>query len=162
MTLPSVDWQGKPYPLKSILMLNEDVHNALISVVKDLTPEQLNFSRPEIPNRTIAQMINHILDAQHRFFLKELIFKEKEAEPKFEPAKNINELLQRIEKYYQNIVNLYQKINPADFGKVIETSWGQKLSIELAAFQGITHTYYHVSEICFMCGLGGFYNKALG
>lgn len=162
MTLPAVDWKGKQYPLRSLLMLNEDVYDALISVVQDLTLEQLNFSRPEIPNRTIAQIIDHLLDTQYRFFLKELIFGEKEPNSKLISAKSETELQKRISKYYQKTVGLYQKIKPEDFRKVINTPWGQKLSVELAAFQGITHTYYHVSEICFLRGLGGFYNKALG
>lgn len=162
MALPAVSWQDKPYPLKSILMLNEDVYNALIAVTEDLTLEQLNFSRSDIPNRTIIQMVNHLLDAHYRFFLKELVFRKKDEESKSPSIANPTELQQRIGEYYQKIIDLYQDINPADFGNVIETPWGQKSTVELIAFQGITHAYYHVSEICFLRGLGGFHNQALG
>jgi hypothetical protein len=160
--LPVTDWQNKPYPLKSILMLNEDVYNALVLVTEDLTLEQLNFVKPEVPNRKVEEMVNHLLDCQCRFYLQELIFGEKQEELKFNPVQNPVELQERITEYYQKMVNLYQKIDPRDFGREIITSWGQKLTVELACFQAITHVYYHVSEICFLRGLGGFYNQALG
>lgn len=160
--LPTINWQDKPYPIKSILMLNEDVYTALVSVIKDLTSEQLNFSQTDVHNRTINQMIDHLLDSQYRFFTKELIFGEKEPEPNFSPTASIAEVQQRITDYYQKIVDLYTKINPSAFSRKIATPWGQELTVELVAFQGVTHAYYHVSEICFLCGIGGFYNKALG
>lgn len=160
--LPKIELKEKSYPLRSILMLNEDIYKALVSVTEDLTLEQLNFTKPEVPNRKIEEMINHLLDCQYRFYLKELIFGEKQEEPKFNLVQNPRELLGRITDYYQKIVNLYQKIEPKDFDREITTSWGQKLTVELACFQAITHAYYHVSEICFLCGLGGFYNQALG
>ena len=77
------------------------------------------------------------------------------------PVKTVREAQKRIAETFQKTVELWEKLTPEDFQKEIQTEWGQVLTGELALFQSITHTHYHVSEICFLRGLGGFPTMAM-
>ena len=68
----------------------------------------------------------------------------------------------RVVETFSKTVELWKGLKAEDFGRKIKTEWGQTLTGELALFQSITHTHYHVSEICFLRGLGGFPTKAMG
>lgn len=69
---------------------------------------------------------------------------------------------QRIIETYQKTIELWQNLGQEDFQKEIKTEWGQVLTGELALFQSITHTHYHVSEVCFLRSLGGFPTSVMG
>lgn len=163
MKLPKIDLTGINYPLKSLLLGNEDTWGSMIVVVADLTPDQITYKYPNYTQRCIAEMVNHALDTQYGFYTKNLILGEKLPEPLYKDlAKTAEEAQQRILDTYQKVVNLWKNLGVQDFTKEIKTEWGQILTGELALFQSITHTHYHVSEICFLRGLGRFPTKVMG
>ncbi len=163
MELPKTDLASVDYPLKTLLLGNEDTWGSMMAVIADLTPEQLTHKHPNYAQRSIAEMINHALDTQYGFYTKQLILGVKSPELLYENlAKTAAEAQQRIVAAYQKVVDLWGKLTAQDFTKEIKTEWGQTLTGELALFQSITHTHYHVSEICFLRGLGGFPTKAMG
>jgi len=163
MELPKIDYFKSEYPLKTLLMGNEDTWGSLVGVVEDLTDDQLQFKSKENPGRSIAEIIQHIPDTQYLFYTRSLVMEEKYAGPMFPKApKTTKEAFDLLSDAYQKIVGVWQKITPKQLKREFETEWGQKLNGELALFQSITHTHYHVSEICFLRGCGGFPTKAMG
>ncbi|MDP3994635.1 MAG: DinB family protein [bacterium] len=163
MELPKTDLTGISYPLKTLLLGNKDTWDSMLAVITDLTSEQLTHKQPNYTQRSITEMINHALDTQYGFYTKQLVLGEKSPKPLYENlAKTVAETQQRIVDTYQKVVNLWGKLTAQDFTKEIKTEWGQTLTGELALFQSITHTHYHVSEICFLRGLGGFPTKVMG
>lgn len=163
MELPKIDFAKHEYPLKALLLSNEDTWSSMLSVISDLTPEQLVYKHPDIEQRNIAEMINHALDTQYGFYTKHLVLSEEMPANLYEDLpKTIEEAQSRIVETYKKIVELWENISQDIFKKEINTEWGQVLTGELALFQSITHTHYHVSEICFLRGLGGFPTKVMG
>lgn len=163
MELPKIDFEKYDYPLKTLLLGNADTWNSMLDVVSDLTPEQLSYKHPNIKQRSIAEMINHALDTQYGFYTKHLVLgEEMPANLYKEPPETAEEAQRRIVETYEKTVELWKGLAQEDFKKEIPTEWGQVLTGELALFQSITHTHYHVSEICFLRGLGGFPTSVMG
>lgn len=161
--LPKNDFSQYQYPLRTLFMGNEDTWNSMMAVISDLKPEQLAYTYPNYKQRSIAEMINHTMDSQYLFYTKHLVMGE-ETPNNIYPnlAKTAEEAISRIVDTYTKTTELWKKITPAMLSKEIKTEWGQVLTGEPALFQSITHTHYHVSEICFLRGLGGFPTSALG
>ena len=173
MELPKIDFVNINYPLKILLLGNQDTWGSMLAVIADLTPEQLTYKasglasfaykHPNYVQRNIAEMINHALDTQYGFYTKHLVLGEDLPEPLYKNlAQSAVEAQLRIIETYQKVVDLWGKLTAQDFTKEIKTEWGQTLTGELALFQSITHTHYHVSEICFLRGLGGFPTQVMG
>ncbi len=163
MKLPKIDFEKYNYPLRTLLLGNSDTWYAMSAVIEDLTPEQFTYKYPQIKQRSIAQMLDHALDAQYGFYTKKLVKGEELPEGLYPgPAKNSEEAQKRIVETFKKTIALWEKLTPEDFRKEIQTEWGQVLTGEFALFQSITHTHYHVSEICFLRGLGGFPTNVLG
>jgi uncharacterized damage-inducible protein DinB len=163
MELPKIDFTNISYPLKTLLLGNQDSWGSMLAVIADLTPEQLIYKHPNLVQRSIAEMLNHALDTQYGFYTQELVLGEKSPKPLYENlAKTAEEAQQRIIDTYQKVFGLWKKLGEKDFAKEIKTEWSQTLTGELALFQSITHTHYHVSEICFLRGLGGFPTQVMG
>lgn len=163
MELPKTDLASISYPLKTLLLGNKDTWGSMMAVIADLTPEQLAYKHPNCAQRSIAEMIDHALDTQYGFYTKHLVLGEKLPEPLSENlAKTAEEAQQRVVDTYQKVADLWGKLTEQDFIKEIKTEWGQTLTGELALFQSITHIHYHVSEICFLRGLGGFPTQVMG
>jgi len=163
MKLVELDFSKYEYPLKTLLTGNADTWWSMSAVVKDLTPQQLKYSHPGIKQRSIAEMVDHALDTQYGFYTKHLVMGEELPDPLYNvPAADASEAQQRIADTYKKMVELWIGLTKADFQKEIPTEWGQVLTGESALFQSITHTHYHVSEICFLRSLGGFPTEVLG
>lgn len=163
MDLPKIDYSRIEYPLRTLLAGNEDSWSSLVGVVEDLTDDQLQFKSKENPGRSIAEIIQHIPDTQYLFYTKSLVMEEKYSGPMYlEVPKTTAEVLDLLTEAYSKIVEAWQKITPKQLEREFDTEWGQKLSGELALFQSITHTHYHVSEICFLRGCGGFPSEVMG
>lgn len=163
MELPKIDLASFSYPLKTLLLGNKDTWSSMMAVIADLTPEQLVYKHPNYEQRSIVEMTNHALDTQYGFYTKQLILGEKSPKPLYENlARTAAESQQRIVDTYRKVIDLWGKLTAPDFIKEIKTEWGQTLTGELALFQSITHTYYHISEICFLRGVGGFPTKVMG
>lgn len=163
MELPKVDYSEIKYPLKTLLAGNEDTWSGLMAVVEDLTDDQLQFKSKENPGRSIAEIIQHIPDTQYLFYTKSLVMEEKYSGPMYpEAPKTTAEAVKILAEAYNKIADTWQNLTQEQLKRKFDTEWGQKLSGELALFQSITHTHYHVSEICFLRGCGGFPTKAMG
>ena len=162
MELQKINFAKFNYPLCLLLEGNSDTWYSLLSVIKDLTPDQLAYKHSGSNLRTIAEMINHALDTQYSFYTQNLILGQPYKQLYSDLPKTVEEAQKRIGDTFTKIVELWQDLKPQDFTKEIKTEWGQTLTSELALFQSITHTHYHVSEICFLRGLGGFPTKAMG
>lgn len=163
MDLPKIDFSQFNQPLRVLLKGNEDTWNSLLAVVSDLTPEQLSYKHPGVSQRSIVEMVDHAIDTQYNFYTQTLVLREKNPPKLYTslPA-GAEEATQRVVDVYSKTVKLWRKLKSEDFQKEITTEWGQVLTGELALFQSITHTHYHVSEICFLRGLGGFSTSVLG
>ena len=163
MNLPKIDFSQLDQPLKLLLEGNEDTWSSMLAVVADLTVEQLAYKHPGYNQRSIAEMVNHALDTQYGFYTTNLVVGEALPKPLYKDSvKTVEETPQRIINVYQRIVRLWKSLKDKDLSKEIKTEWGQVLTGELALFQSITHTHYHVSEICFLRGLGGFPTQVMG
>lgn len=163
MNLPNIDFSKFSQPLKLLLEGNQDTWSSMLSVVGDLNPDQLIYKYPNYNQRSISEMVNHALDTQFGFYTKNLILGQKESEPLFyNLAKTADEAQKRIIDTYIKTIDLWTGLNDEVFNKEIMTEWGQVLTGELTLFQSITHTHYHVSEICFLRGLGGFSTTVMG
>ncbi|PIR25941.1 MAG: hypothetical protein COV41_02435 [Candidatus Brennerbacteria bacterium CG11_big_fil_rev_8_21_14_0_20_43_10] len=163
MKLPKIDFEKYNYPLRTLLLGNSDTWQAMSAVIEDLTQKQFAYQYTQIKQRSIAQMLDHAMDTQYGFYTKKLVMGE-DLPPNLykKPVKTVREAQKRIAETFQKTVELWEKLTPEDFQKEIQTEWGQVLTGELALFQSITHTHYHVSEICFLRGLGGFPTTAMG
>ena len=162
MGLSKLDFTKFAHPLRLLLEGNFDTWSSMLAVIEDLTPEQLSYNHPNYEQRTIAQMITHAIDTQYSFYTQTLVLGRKYKELKLKLPKTKNEAIKMIVKTFKTTTNLWKNLKPKDFTKEIHTEWGQVLTGELALFQSITHTHYHVSEICFLRGIGGFPTKAMG
>jgi len=163
MELSKIDFSKYEYPLKTLLLGNEDTWNSILDVISDLTAEQLFYKHSNIEQRSIVEIINHALDTQYGFYTKHLVLGEEMPSSLYEDLPKTAEAAQsRIVETYKKILELWEDISQDIFKKEIHTEWGQVLTGELALFQSITHTHYHVSEICFLRGLGGFPTKVMG
>lgn len=162
MELPKINFAKFDYPLKLLLIGNADTWGAFLAVIEDLTPEQLAYKHPGLKLRSIAEMTNHALDCQYGFFTQKLALGKPGFELYREAPKTVKEVQQRVIETYAKTVKLWQGFGAKDFTREIKTPWGQVLTGELALFQSITHTHYHVSEICFLRGLGGFATVVMG
>lgn len=162
MKLQKIDFNKFGYPLRLLLEGNTDTWYSLLSVIEDLTPNQLVYKHPGLEQRTIVEMINHALDTQYSFYTQNLVLGQPYQQLYLGLPQTVGEAQKRIGDTFTKTVKLWQDLKPEDFVKEIKTEWGQTLTGELALFQSITHTHYHVSEICFLRGLGGFPTKAMG
>lgn len=163
MELLKIDLSKHKYPLRLLLAGNEDTWYSMLTVIEDLKPKQLAYKHEGIKQRSIAEMINHTLDTQYGFYTKHLVLGAKMPADLYKNLpKSVKEAQKRITDTYKKIVRLWRGLTQKDLKKKIHTEWGQILTGEQALFQSITHTHYHVSEICFLRGLGGFPTTALG
>lgn len=163
MELPKIDFSQISYPLKTLLLGNEDTWGSMVAIVSDLTPEQLRYAHPNINQRSIAEMVNHALDTQYGFYTRKLVLCEDLPKPLYEGLpETAKDALQRISDTYLKVVELWKGIDQEKLSQEIKTEWGQTLTGELALFQSITHTHYHVSEIVFLRSLGGFSTSVMG
>ena len=163
MTLPKLPTAGYQYPLKLLLIGNEDTWNSMLSVISDLTPEQFTYKHPGIKQRSIREIISHTLSTQYYFYTEHLVLGQKlsKQDPITQP-KDIAEAQKQIINTYRQVTKLWQQLKPELFTQEIKTDWGQVMTCELVLFQSITHTHYHVSEINFLRGLGGFSTQVMG
>ena len=162
MKLETIDYQKIEYPMKTLLMGNEDTWSGLLAVIEDLTDEQLKFKSTENPNqRSIAEIIKHVPETQYGFYTLILVL-EKPGEVVFDKPQTVEEAKKMLADAYQKTVSTWLKITKEQLERKFTTEWGQELTGELALFQSITHTHYHLSEICFLRGCGGFPTKAMG
>lgn len=144
-------------------MGNVDTWSSILAVIADLTSEQLAYKHLGIKQRSIAEMVSHALDTQYGFYTRHLVMGEETPASLYpEPPKTTEEAQKRIVETFAKTVALWEKLKPEGFQKEIQTEWGQVLTEELALFQSITHTHYHVSEICFLRSLGGFPTTVMG
>lgn len=162
MELETIDYKKIDYPMKTLLMGNEDTWWGLLSVIEDLTDEQLKFKSKENPNqRSIAEIIKHVPETQYGFYTLKLVL-EKPGEVVFDEPQTVEEAKKTLTNAYQKTISTWQKITKKQLERKFTTEWGQELTGELALFQSITHTHYHVSDICFLRGCGGFPTKVMG
>ena len=162
MKLPKIVFSKYDYPSKLLLIGNEDVWNNFCAVVEDLTPEQMSYKHSGIKQRSIAEIVNHALDCQNSFYTKSLVLGKKYEELKMSLPKTAKKAQKSIVEVYKRTLEIWEKLDKKDFQKEIKTEWGQVLTGELALFQSVTHTAYHLSEICFLRGLGGFPTNVMG
>ena len=160
--LPKTNLSNIPYPLKTLLVGNEDTWNSFIAVISDLTPKQLAYKYPNYSQRSISEMINHALDTQFCFYTISLVVGDEYKALDLVLPKTANEAFKNILEIYKKTVGVWKELKQTDFQKEIKTDWGQIMTVELTLFQSITHTHYHLSEICFLRGLGGFPTKVMG
>ncbi|KKU10825.1 MAG: hypothetical protein A2Z96_05595 [Spirochaetes bacterium GWB1_48_6] len=163
MELRKIDLEKYSYPLRTLLLGNIDTWQSMLNVIEGLTPEQLQYKHQGIEQRSIAEMVVHAIDTQYGFYTKHLVLGEN-IPPALYPdlSKTADEAFKMIGETFEKTLALWEKLTPEDFSKEIKTDWGQILTGELALLQSITHTHYHVSEICFLRGLGGFPTKVMG
>ena len=162
MNLPKINFSNINYPLRLLIMGNIDTWSSMLAIIEDLTPEQLVYKHPNYKQRCITEMTNHALDTQYSFYTQNLILGRPYKELYSNLPKTAAEAQKRIVKTFVETIKLWKGLTPDDFTKDIKTEWGQILTGELALFQSITHTHYHVSEICCLRGLGGFPTKVMG
>ena len=162
MKLTKIDFSKFSYPLKVLLEGNTDTWYSLLSVIEDLTPQQLVYKHPNYAQRCIAEMINHALDTQYGFYTQNLVLGQSYQPLYADLPGTVTEAQKRIAETFAKTVEVWKSLQPKDFIKEIKTEWGQTLAGELALFQSNTHTHYHVSEVCFLRGLGGFPTKVMG
>ena len=93
---------------------------------------------------------------------KSLVLGKKYEELKMSLPKTAKKAQKSIVEVYKRTLEIWEKLDKKDFQKEIKTEWGQVLTGELALFQSVTHTAYHLSEICFLRGLGGFPTNVMG
>lgn len=162
MKLETIDYQKIDYPMKTLLMGNEDTWPSLVDVIEDLTDEQLKFKSKENPSqRSIAEIIKHVPETQYGFYTLTLVL-EKPEEVVFDEPQTVEEAKKMLADAYQKTALTWQKISKEQLERKFATEWGQEMTGELALFQSITHTHYHVSEICFLRGCGGFSTEVMG
>lgn len=162
-TLPKIDFEKHDYPLRILLMGNEDTWGSMLKVIQDLISEQLTYQYPNLKQRSIGEIVNHALDSQYGFYTKHLVLGEETPAPLYKNLpQDAKEAQHQIVDTYAKTIELWKSLAVADFQKEIHTEWGQTLTGELTLFQSITHTHYHVSEICFLRGLAGFPTDVMG
>ncbi|MFQ5493697.1 MAG: DinB family protein [Candidatus Dojkabacteria bacterium] len=160
--LKTITASTKNYPHKSLLEVNADVHTQVYSVIESFKDENLAF-RIDHYDRTIGDILSHALMTQRHFFLGFLVMgNEEESDYKEPKLSNIDEALDMIQKNYDITTKLIQGLSDEDLNVVIKTEWGQEMSKELAAWQGISQIMQHVGEITVIAGIGGFYEGVLG
>ena len=162
MQLPKIDFSKYSYPLRLLLIGNEDAWNNICAAVADLTSKQLSYKHPGIKQRSIAGMVNHALDCQYGFYTKSLLLGEEYKILELSLPKTVEEAVKNVVDIYKKTLEIWEKLDKKEFQREIKTEWGQVLTGELALFQSITHTAYHLSEICFLRGLGGFPTNVMG
>jgi len=163
LKLPTIDFSTYKYPLRFLLLGNEDTWSAFLQVIEDLTPDQLAYKHQDYSQRTIAEMVNHALDTQYGFYTQHVVLGNPIPENLYKDLpKTTEEGIKRVVEVYKKTCNLWKGLNEDVFRKEIKTEWGQVLTGELALFQSVTHTHYHLSEICFLRGLGGFPTQVMG
>lgn len=163
MALKIPNTKGLVYPLKLLIEGNSDAHSQLYSVIGSLEDKNLTYKHPSVKNRTIAEMISHALCTQSCFYTSVLVLGNKEGcNPECRVPKSVPEALKRIQTNLNNVTRKWSKLSEVDLGKEIKTEWGQVMTEEIALFQSIEHMMYHVGEICFLAGIGGFYKGVLG
>lgn len=161
MNLPKYNFSKIKDPLRILLLGNEATWKTILAVISDLSSEQLAYKHPKYAQRSIAEMILHAMDAQYAFFTRHLLMGEKYTSFKKVP-KTTKAAEKAIVKIYKSIVRDWKRFTQKDLKKKFKTDWGAALTGEIALFESITHTYYHISEICSLRGLGGFPTKAMG
>lgn len=159
--LKTKDYKKYKYPLRLLLEGNSDAHSQLYSVVESLKDEHLGYKHPKVKNRTIGEMVSHAICTQYGFYTCSLVIG-KECKCECGEPKTVKEALELIQKNLDEITKLWKKFTKEELQKEIKTEWGQVMSKELALFQSIEHIVYHVGEICFIAGIGGFYKGVLG
>lgn len=162
MELPKHNFSKEKCPLKTLFLGNKDTWDSVVTVIQDLKSKQLSYKHSSYKHRTIAEMINHALDTQYSFYTNNLVLGKKYQVLKLPLPKTADAAFHNILKIYKKTVDLWRGLGNKDLTKKIKTEWGQTLTGELALFQSITHTHYHLSEICFLRGLGGFPTDVMG
>lgn len=149
------------YPYKLLLEGNADAHSQLYSVVETFKDEHLSYKNPDVKSRTCGEIISHTVCTQSCFFTNSLVLGKKEKCECKVPA-SIDDALKMIQGNLMNMSKTWQDISVEELETEITTEWGQIMSKELALFQSIEHFMYHVGELCFLAGMGGFYQGTLG
>ena len=151
----------KDYPYKLLLEGNVDVHAQLYLIVETFKDEHLSYKHPEVKSRTIGELISHTLCTQRCYFTDSLVLEKKEKCECKIPT-NVKEALEMIQENLDQITKIWSKIPMKELEKEFKAEWGQVMTKELALFVSIEHYMYHVGEICFIAGMGGFYQGTLG
>lgn len=149
------------YPYKLLLEGLADSHSKLYSVIESFKDKNLTYKNSAVKNRNIGEMVSHIVCAQVCFYTQKLVQGEDIKCECFVP-KTIKEALEMIQENLDRISRIWTEIDEKEFEKEVRTEWGQVMTKEVALLQSIEHTMYHVGEICFLAGMGGFYKGVLG
>lgn len=161
MPIKKSDFKKYEYPYKLLLEGAADVLGQMYSVVETFKDEDLKYENPDIKNRTIGEMIYHSLCAQICFYTHEVLLNKKE-ECKCKVPETIKEALEMIHSNLDTITKIWPQIRKDKLNEVFKTDWGQTMTKENAMLQSVTHMMYHIGEICFLAGIGGFYKGTLG
>ena len=147
------------YPARILIEGNRSTINDLCGVVATFTDDNLKYKHQD--SRTIAEIIQHIICSQNCMYLNSFVLGKK-TKCNCHTPKTVKEAIKAInglDPYFAEVVN---SLESEDYQVKFKTEWGQELTKELALFQSVTHTSYHISEICFLAGLGGFYKNTMG
>ena len=142
-----------------LILGNNSTLDDLVSVLKTFKDEHLSARYKG--SRTIAEILQHIHCSQNCMYLNDFIMNNKR-NCECNAPKTIKEAISNIEEMKSYFTQIIKELNETDFKKEFTTEWGQDLTKEKALFQSITHTSYHLSEICFIAGLNNFYQGTLG
>lgn len=159
--LKTKNYKKYKYPLRLLLEGNSDAHVQLYSVVESLRDKHLKYKHADVKNRNIGEMISHALCTQYCFYSHQLVLG-RECKCAHKTPKTIKVALDMIQKNLDDVLKLWEGMSKDELQREFKTEWGQVMSKELALFQSIEHIMYHVGEICFMAGIGGFYKGVLG
>jgi len=162
MNFPKNDFSSVQQPLKILLEGNEVTWKSFWDVVGELKPKHFTYKHPNIEHRTISAMVNHALDAHYSFFTLSLLHEKKYKPLKLVSPKNSSQAQKNIATVYKKIVKDWMKLTDKQLKKKYKTDWGAVLKGDMVIFEAINHAYYHLSEICFVRGLGGFPTKLMG
>lgn len=159
MKIPSL--KKMSYPQRLLIEGASDAHAQLYSVIESFKDADLSYKHKK-DDRSIAEIVSHALCCQYCWYTRELVL-EKETQPcTCRAEKSVVKTLKNIQQNQKRVAQTWKQISQKELQKEFKTEWGQVMTKELALFQSVEHMMYHVGEICYIAGLGGFYKGTLG
>lgn len=146
--------------VKSVLIeANNMALTDLYNVISSLSEADLSYRFNKL--RNIKEILTHIKCSQNCLYINKYVL-QNENVCDCKDLNKINDILIMIENLKLFFIEAINKISEKDLNEKVTTEWGQTLTKRQLFIQITAHTYYHISEICFISGLGGFYKNVLG
>ena len=131
------------------------VRRGLVRALDSLTDEQLGFV-PREGLWSLGMVARHIAGAEEGWF-RYVVTRERDGWPEYaaEEYPTVESIKELLADVRARTVAYLEEVDVADVDRVIETPWGETISIREVAWHVLEHEIHHRGEIYLMLGLLG-------